>query len=158
MVSSIRLSPQCGRLCPKQTRPRESTANFGSRTGCPGLLGAHTTPVQLRGAAKLPWQDDALRTRTVRFWPPEAIKGSYMTARSARYSHDIGLPNHMGTAVLVSLACELTIHSLLGLLLTQMTFAAGTAALLKVARSTSGIIRECARTVTRTMFTRDLCS
>ena len=85
MVSSIRLSPQCGRLCPKQTRPRESTANFGSRTGCPGLLGAHTTPVQLRGAAKLPWQDDALRTRTVRFWPPEAIKGSYMTARSARY-------------------------------------------------------------------------
>ena len=33
MVHNIILSPQCGSLWPKQTRPRESTANFGSRTG-----------------------------------------------------------------------------------------------------------------------------
>ena len=44
MVNNIILSPSCGRLWSKQTRPRESTANFGSRTGCPGFRGAHTAP------------------------------------------------------------------------------------------------------------------
>ena len=64
------ISPQRGHLWPKQTRPRDSTSNFGSRTGCPGFGGAHTAPKLKSTAGLLCYNGDCgqIRGRYLQFW------------------------------------------------------------------------------------------
>ena len=68
----------------KTNTPTRIYGEFWVQQWLPGFSGGSYSPVQLRAATKLPWHDDALRTRNIRFWPLKAIRDSYTTVRSAR--------------------------------------------------------------------------